>query len=263
MVQQAKAATCHIHTFCFQKPSFAMLQVLSLAGEQITVLETEEGADNSVKGIKQRLAQKIGFTRFRLRLVIDNRTMEDDEAMSLEVVQLVILDFLPHDLEQDKDMMLVCGANDCRLLEEQLGQPRNPNFEHAGITPLYVAASWGHLRCLDLLLEAGAQTDLGTASTPLYIAAESGRLEIVRILLRAGARIDQDQGTPGGATILRSCSSAAWSCQISGWVPCQHRPSQRRPSNTFMDRLLLGPKLWNFWLSPVPKTKPTYLEERL
>ena len=209
MVQQAKAATCHIHTFCFQKPSFAMLQVLSLAGEQITVLETEEGADNSVKGIKQRLAQKIGFTRFRLRLVIDNRTMEDDEAMSLEVVQLVILDFLPHDLEQDKDMMLVCGANDCRLLEEQLGQPRNPNFEHAGITPLYVAASWGHLRCLDLLLEAGAQTDLGTASTPLYIAAESGRLEIVRILLRAGARIDQDQGTPGGATPLFCAAAAA------------------------------------------------------
>ena len=71
-----------------------MLKVLSaLTGEQIAVLKTEEGADDSVKGIKQRLAQKIGLTRFRLRLLIDNRPLNDDEAMSLQVVQLVILDF--------------------------------------------------------------------------------------------------------------------------------------------------------------------------
>ena len=65
-----------------------MLEVRSMSGEVIS-LETEEGTDDSVKGIKHKLAQKIGLTRFRLRLVIDNRTMKDDETMSLEVVQLV------------------------------------------------------------------------------------------------------------------------------------------------------------------------------
>ena len=35
---------------------------------------------------------------------------------------------------------LACQENDDKLLEEQLSQPRNPNFEDAdGKTPLYVA----------------------------------------------------------------------------------------------------------------------------
>ncbi len=183
-----------------------MLEVLSaLTGEQIAVLKTEEGADDSVKGIKQRLAQKIGITRFRLRLLIDNRPLNDDEAMSLQVVQLVILDFLPHDLEQDKDMMRACRVWDDKLLEEQLSQPRNPNFENAGITPLYVAASGGSLKCVNLLLEAGAQTDPGTRSTPLIIAAEEGHLQVVRSLVRAGARIDQGT-TDTGATPLHAAA---------------------------------------------------------
>ena len=183
-----------------------MLEVLSaLTGEQIAVLKTEEGADDSVKGIKQRLAQKIRITRFRLRLLIDNRPLNDDEAMSLQVVQLVILDFLPHDLEQDKDMMRACRVWDDKLLEEQLSQPRNPNFENAGITPLYVAASGGSLKCVNLLLEAGAQTDPGTRSTPLIIAAEEGHLQVVRSLVRAGARIDQGT-TDTGATPLHAAA---------------------------------------------------------
>ena len=67
--------------FLIREAFVRMLQVLSLSGDQIAVLETEEGADDSVKGIKQRLAQKVGLTRFRLRLVTDNRTMKDDEAI--------------------------------------------------------------------------------------------------------------------------------------------------------------------------------------
>ena len=41
-----------------------MLEVRSMSGEVIS-LETEEGTDDSVKGTKQCLAQKIGLTRFR------------------------------------------------------------------------------------------------------------------------------------------------------------------------------------------------------
>ena len=115
-----------------------MLEVHSaLTGEPIAVLETEEGADDSVKVLKQRLAQKLGLTRFRLRLLQDNRPIDDNETMSPQVVQLVILEFLPPDFEQDRDVMMACQENDDKLLEKQLSQPRNPNFEDAdGNTPL-------------------------------------------------------------------------------------------------------------------------------
>ena len=130
--------TLHVifRLFWFEEPSFPSscptLEVLSaLTGEPIAVLETEEGADCSVKVLKQRLAQKLGLTRFRLRLIQDNRPIDDNETMSLKVVQLVILEFMPPDFEQDKDVMMACQENDDKLLEEQLSQPRDPNFEDA------------------------------------------------------------------------------------------------------------------------------------
>ena len=86
-----------------------MLEVHSaLTGEPIAVLEDEEGAGDSVKVLKQRLAQKIGLTRFRLRLIQENRPIDDNETISLKVVQLVILEFLPPDFEHERDIILAC-----------------------------------------------------------------------------------------------------------------------------------------------------------
>ena len=155
-----------------------MLEVHSaLTGEPIAVLEDEE-FDDSVKVLKRRLAQENGLTRFRLRLIQENRPIDDNETMSLKVVQLVILEFLPPDFEQERDVILACQENDDKLLEEQLAQPRNPNFEDAdGKTPLYVATCHGSLTCVHLLIEAGAQIDQGltdngeTIATPLHVAA--------------------------------------------------------------------------------------------
>ena len=186
-----------------------MLEVHSaLTGEPIAVLEDEEGVDDSVKVLKRRLAQKIGLTRFRLRLIQDNGPIDDNETMSLKVVQLVILEFLPRDFEQDRDVMMACQENDDKLLEEQLSQPRNPNFEDAdGKTPLYVATCHGSLECVRLLIEAGAQMNQGKTNEepPLFLAALRGHLEVVRFLVESGA--NKDQGTTDGATPLHV---AAW-----------------------------------------------------
>ena len=183
-----------------------MLEVHSaLTGEPIAVLEDEEGADDSVKVLKQRLAQKIGLTWFRLRLIQDNRPIDDHETMNLKVVQLVILEFLPPDFEQERDVILACQENDDKLLEEQLSQPRNPNFEDAdGKTPLYVATNHGSLKCVHLLIEAGAQIDQGLTDlgeTPLHAAAEEGHIEVVRFLVESGANKDQGM-TDDGETPL-------------------------------------------------------------
>ena len=156
-----------------------MLEVLSaVTGESIAVFEEEEIAEGSVKSLKQLLAQEIGILRFRLRLLHDNYPLDDDQTLTLQVVQLVKLEFLPPDAEQDRGIILACEENDDALLEQQLNKPRTPNFQDANqITPLYAAARNGSLKCVLLLLEAGANKDQGrthTGSTPLYIAAHRG-----------------------------------------------------------------------------------------
>ena len=193
--------------------SSPMLEVLSaVTGEQIAVFEDDELADASVKGLKQRLAQKLGIPRFRLRLLQhncpldDNETLIDDQTLTHQVVQLVILEFLPPDREEDKGMIVMaCATNDDNLLEQHLNQPRNPNVEDAHtMTPLCAAALTGSLKCISLLIEANAKIDQGrtnNGATALYMAAQNGHLEVVRFLIESGA--NKDQGTTdAGATPL-------------------------------------------------------------
>jgi len=173
-----------------------VLEVASgVTGESIAVFEQEEFADASVKALKQRLAQQIGIPRFRLRLLQDNSLLDDDQTLALGVVQLVRMELLPPDMEQDHEFMVACEENDDKLLEKHLNKPRNPNFEDAnGITPLCAASLNGSLKCVSLLIEAGANKDQGTTvtgATPLFMAAHDGHLEVVRFLVESGASKDQ------------------------------------------------------------------------
>ena len=66
------------------------------------------------------------------------------------------------------------------------------------MTPLCAASLNGSLKCVSLLVEAGANKDQGTTddgATPLYIAAQNGHLEVVRLLVGSGANTDQVHGT--------------------------------------------------------------------
>ena len=189
-----------------------MLEVLSaVTGESIAAFEEVDFAEGSVNALKQRLAQKIGIPRFRLRLLHDNCALDDDQTLiddqnfTLQVVQLVILELQLPDREQDQGVMVACEENDDKLLERHLNQPRNPNFEDAdAMTPLCAASRSGSLKCVSLLIEAGANKDQGTTydgATPLFIAAGNGHLEVVRFLVESGA--NKDQGTTdNGATPL-------------------------------------------------------------
>ena len=181
-----------------------MLEVLSaVTGVSIAVFEEVDFAEGSVKALKQCLAQKIGIPRFRLRLFQDNIPLDDNQILienqtwTLQVVQLVILEFQLPDREQDHGIMVACEDNDDKLLEQHLNQPRNPNFEDANaMTPLCAASLNGSLKCVSLLIEAGANKDQGTTndgSTPLSMAAREGQLEVVRFLVECGA--NKDQGT--------------------------------------------------------------------
>ena len=76
--------------------------------------------------------------------------------------------------------MEACKRNDEKLLEQRLNEPRNPNFEDAdatlpfAMTPLHAASLVGSLKCVSLLIEAGANKDQGKTfdgETPLHVAA--------------------------------------------------------------------------------------------
>ena len=215
-----------------------MLEVLSaVTGEPIVVIEEVDFAEGSVKALKQRLAQKIGIPRFRLRLLHDNCALDDDQTLTgdqnfnLQVVQLVILELQLPDREQDQGVMVACEENDDKLLEQHLNQPRNPNFEDAdAMTPLCAASLNGSLKCVSLLLEAGANKDQGltdNGATALFISAREGHLEVVQLLVECGANKDQGTTDDGRTPLFMAASLAQLEVvRLLVEARCQQRPRQ-------------------------------------
>ena len=257
--------------FWCQSPRVEVLSAVT--GESIAVFEKEEFADSSVKAFKQRLATADWrYTIPTNGCYKNNSPLDDDQTLALGVVQLVKVEFLPADMERDRQIMVACSQDNDKLLEQQLDKPGSPNFEDAdGKTPLFLTASHGSLQCVHLLLEAGANKDT-----------------------RPGNWLSN-------ASIHSSSEWASWSCPISGGVWCQQRPRpeeiqeqrlftlQLRRGTLEVVRFLVESgankdqdktngatplfvadlrkgilKLSDFWLSLVPtKTKVRLLEQRL
>uniref|UniRef100_A0A8C2ZV79 Ankyrin repeat and SOCS box protein 12 n=2 Tax=Cyclopterus lumpus TaxID=8103 RepID=A0A8C2ZV79_CYCLU len=99
------------------------------------------------------------------------------------------------DNEQCQALNNAVGADDATLLSELLSQEsyRGSINARSGwgvpVTPLRSAAALGHLRCLQLLLEHGAEIDSldVKAQTPLFTAVSGKHLDCVVALLKAGA----------------------------------------------------------------------------
>ncbi|XP_077466066.1 ankyrin repeat and SOCS box protein 12-like [Stigmatopora argus] len=103
--------------------------------------------------------------------------------------------------EEDEDNGLsqalnnAVSGNDVFLLSELLSQEsyrRSINTRSGWgvpVTPLRAAAALGHLKCLELLLEHGAEIDSldVKAQTPLFTAVSGKHLHCVLALLKAGA----------------------------------------------------------------------------
>ena len=203
----------------------------AVSGEKLAFLDEREGKTG--RQIKQALSDRIGISRFRQRIWLQDwsREIRDDEVLGSEAVSvhLVLLDYLPADLEEDRKMMAASANNDVQVIERLLQHPRNPNatseddgrtsLHHAaanghvgsmrllleadtikdsrdtnakGWTPLLIAASRGHVDGVGLLIDARADINLATldkGSTPLFYAAHGGHLEVVQLLIQARADI--------------------------------------------------------------------------
>ncbi|TMS17279.1 ankyrin repeat and SOCS box protein 12a [Larimichthys crocea] len=99
------------------------------------------------------------------------------------------------DNEQCQALNNAVSSDNVTLLTELLSQEsfrRSINARSGWgvpVTPLRTAAALGHLRCLELLLEHGAEIDSldVKAQTPLFTAVSGKHLDCVVALLKAGA----------------------------------------------------------------------------
>lgn len=99
------------------------------------------------------------------------------------------------DSEQCQALNKAVSSNDVDLLAELLSQESYRKCINARsgwgvpVTPLRTAAALGHLRCLELLLEYGAEIDSldVKAQTPLFTAVSGKHIDCVVALLKSGA----------------------------------------------------------------------------
>eukprot|EP00439_Symbiodinium_sp_Y106_P047877 s1416_g6.t1 len=128
-----------------------MLRVWGAAsGEEMAALPVEEV--ETVLQLKQRLGELWGTPRFRLRILIDGATMEDNAPLESDVdVQLLVLPLrcpCPEDLEVFK---AAAAAGKLGEVERMLQDLQDPDLA------LLEAARAGQEGVVQLLLEALAE----------------------------------------------------------------------------------------------------------
>ncbi|CAE7365858.1 secG [Symbiodinium sp. CCMP2592] len=182
-----------------------------LSGEELVVLPSEELPD--VRTLKKVLHERHGAPpRFRQAILENGCRMADDcSLMQVTQVQLLLLDFVPWSDGQVFEIFESVDGSNPERLEDILQRPTDPNVasffaQPFHRTPLLYAAHRGRAACLDLLLEASADTEMRADDrgiqwiTPLNCAAYFGHVQCVRSLLSHGADMHAEGTTrcPGG-----------------------------------------------------------------
>jgi ankyrin repeat protein len=124
--------------------------------------------------------------------------MSSLEADSTSEVTQWVLDSNTHidDTEPGKQQtaLILCarhGSSRCLQLLIQAGANLNATMK-AGATALYLATQMGQTRCVQLLLHAGAHTDIPatTGATALHVSAQKGLKDVMSLLIKAGANVN-------------------------------------------------------------------------
>ncbi len=113
----------------------------------------------------------------------------------LSITALFFIHFsssLAMELDENDTVLLLSAAAEGNLdsAKKALAQGADPNGDPFIYSPLYVAASNGHVEVVKLLIDCGADIDWarkGAKKSPLYAAAAHGHLACALELLRAGA----------------------------------------------------------------------------
>jgi ankyrin repeat protein len=125
----------------------------------------------------------------------------------------------------NEDILAASKAGDKASVEAALTQGASVNVVDekglaplglAGLTPLGLAAAYGHRNIAEFLLDRGANVDVksrdGLEQTPLHLAAEQGNTDVAKLLIERGADVnarDIAGATPLGWAALRGHKNIA------------------------------------------------------
>ena len=141
------------------------MEIQALSGATVTKLHEEElscmvESGQSVKELKKLLASRVGYSRFRQRLVSEEmgELHDDMPVRKLPSLQLVILDFCAPEKAKSNALLHACENNRVVEVEQLLHTPLDPNGEKNDtiFSPMFSAARRGYWEVVRLLLEAGA-----------------------------------------------------------------------------------------------------------
>lgn len=92
------------------------------------------------------------------------------------------------------------------FMEKQFYNMYYSELQH-NITPMHVAAKWGKMKMVNLLMSKGANIEAKTRDglTPLHCAARSGHHEVVDILIEKGAPIGSKTKVCITTALYNSC----------------------------------------------------------
>ena len=194
-----------------------MLHVRALSGEPVAEPQVEElrarlqeAEELRVVALKRFLGAQLGCSRFRLKLVGEDRKDIDDDVPLIgpAAFTLVRMDFQSSDPATDEQFVAACRQGFAIAVEHLLRAPQNPDAlnRRGGRAGIHAAAGRGHVDVVRLLLEARADKDapMQDGTTALHLASRRGHLDIVRLLLEAGAA--KDAAMQDGATALHEAS---------------------------------------------------------
>ncbi|XP_008634445.1 PREDICTED: ankyrin repeat and SOCS box protein 12 [Corvus brachyrhynchos] len=154
------------------------------------------------------------------------------DKMSLMDINKMFSLLQPRDDEEDsgesEELSRAVCEDDHETLDRLLSQDRYKRLINRrsgwGVpsTPLRLAATWGCVRSLRVLLEAGA-SPLGSVynnCSPLLLAARDGHVDILRQLLEPGAEANVQARLPEWAANSVACSGPLYLAAAYGHLEC-------------------------------------------
>ena len=136
-----------------------MLRVWTLSGENIK-FPVEELED--VKTLKRLLHDLHQFPpRFRQRILIEGRNLDDSAKLDSSVDASVVLQALHKPSQSEADNLAAAAeSGSLSKVEAILQLPQDPNApDRSGCRPIFIASLHGHIETVRLLLEATADKD--------------------------------------------------------------------------------------------------------
>ena len=113
----------------------------------------------------------------------------------------------PRSLEGGTPLHLAVQEHHIDIVRLLLEKGADPKLASAvGCTPLHLATGWGLVECTRLLLDHGADpqpAEGSEAPSPLFLAAQYGHLAVVELLVARGAAVDKiSGGSPGNSPLI-------------------------------------------------------------